>query len=102
MIDEGITNETYAPITGSTFSYQKKFQNFLRRSFKDKFTHYRDIRPGSYQSCRLYATAKTLKFNSLDEITVENLKFRLIISQLATHAEFSEVYSQLFETIMPK
>ena len=102
MIDEGITNETYAPITGSTFSYHKKFQNFLRRSFKDKFTHYRDMRPGSYQSCSLYATAKTLKFNSLDEITVENLKFRLIISELATHAEFSEVYSQLFETIMPK
>ena len=44
MIDEGITNETYAPTADSTLSYLKNFQDFLRRTFKDKFTHYKDMR----------------------------------------------------------
>ena len=39
------------------------------------------MRPVSNQPGRLYATAKTYKFNSLDEITVENLKFQPIISK---------------------
>ena len=85
MIDKGITNVTYAPTTDSTLTDLKKFQDFLRRNFKDKFTHYKDMRPVSNQSGRLYATAKTRKFNSLDEITVENLKFRPITSHMGTY-----------------
>ena len=79
MIDEGITNRTYAPTTGSTLSDLKKFQDFLRRNFKDKFTHFKDMRHVSNQPGRLCATAKT------HEITVENLKFRPIISQVCTY-----------------
>ena len=85
MIDEGITNGTYAPTTDSALTDLKKFQDFSRRNFKDKFTHYKDMRPVSNQPGRLYATAKTHKFNSPDEITVENLKFRPIISQVGTY-----------------
>ena len=59
MINEGITDGTYAPTTDSTFSYIKKFQDLLSRDFKDKFIHYKDIRPVSNQPGRLYATAKT-------------------------------------------
>ena len=45
MVNEGITNEAYAPTTDSTIIDLKKFQDFLRRNFKDKFTHYnKDLR----------------------------------------------------------
>ena len=80
MIDARITNGTYVPTTDSTLTDLKKFQDFLRRNFKDK-----DMTPVSNQPGRSYATAKTHKFNSLDEITVENLKFRPIISQVGTY-----------------
>ena len=53
MIDEGNTNGTYVPTTDSTLSDLKKFQGFLRRNFKDKFTHYKDMRPVANQPGRL-------------------------------------------------
>ena len=43
------------------------------------------MRPTSHESGKLYTTAKTYKFNSLDDITVDNLKFRPIISQIGTY-----------------
>ena len=42
------------------------------------------MRPVSYKPGKLYTTAKTHKFNSLD-ITVDNLQFRPIISQIGTY-----------------
>ena len=42
------------------------------------------MRPKSNQLARLYATAKTNKFNNLDEVTVEKLKFILIVDQTGT------------------
>ena len=56
------------------------------RNFEDKFTHYKEIIHVSNQPGRLYTTAKTQKCNSLDEITVENLKFWAKISQLDTYS----------------
>ena len=44
MIDKGITDGTYAPTTDSAIRYIKKFQNFWGGNFKDKFTHYKDMR----------------------------------------------------------
>ena len=85
MTDEGITNGTYAPTADTTLNDLKKFQDFLRRNLKDKFYRYKDMRPVSNQPGRLYATAKTHKFSSLDEITMEKLKFRPIISQIGTY-----------------
>ena len=85
MIDEGITNGTYAPTVDTILNDVKKFQDFLRRNFKGKFDRYKDMRPVSNQPGRLYATAKTHKFSSLDEITMEKLKFRPIISQVGTY-----------------
>ena len=84
-IDEEITNGTYAPTADITLTDLKKFQDFLRRNFKDKFYRYKDMRPVSNQPGRLYATAKTHKFSSLDGITIEKLKFRPIISQIGTY-----------------
>ena len=79
IIDVGITNGIYAPTADSTLSDLKKFQDFLRRNFKDQFTHYKKMRPISNQPGMLYASAKTYKFNSLDDITTENLESRPII-----------------------
>ena len=53
MIDKGITNGTYAPNTNSALSDFKKIQDFLHHNFKDKFTHYKDMRPISNQPGRL-------------------------------------------------
>ena len=85
MIDEGITNGTYAPTVNTILNDLKKFQDFLCRNFKGKFDRYKDMRPISNQPGRLYATAKTHKFSSLDDITIEKLKFRRIISQVGTY-----------------
>ena len=40
--------------------------------------------PKFNQPGRLYATAKTRKFNDLDEVTVEKLKFRRMVDQTGT------------------
>ena len=85
MIDEGITNGTYAPTVDTILNDLKKFQDFLRRNFKGKFDRYKDMRPVYNQPGRSYATAKTHKFSSLDEIRIEKLKFRPIISQVRTY-----------------
>ena len=41
--------------------------------------------PKSNQPGQLYGTAKTHKFNSIEDITLENLKFRPIIAQSSTY-----------------
>ena len=85
MVDKGIRNGIYTPTEDNTLDDLRKFQDFLRRNFKDKFARYEDMRPVANQPGRIYATAKTHKFNSLDDINVNNLKFRPIISPLGTY-----------------
>ena len=43
------------------------------------------MRPVPNQPGSIYATGRTHKFNSLDDIKVYNLKFRPIISQTGTY-----------------
>ena len=59
------------------------FQSFLYWNFKNH-PSYNKIRRNSNQQARLYATAKTHKFNNLDEVTVEKLKFRPLVDQIGT------------------
>ena len=75
------------------------FKGGLRRSFQDKFWRYEDMRPVSSQPERIYATAKTYTFNSLNEINVDNLKFRPIISQ-NLYLQCSEGSSRISKTTM--
>ena len=42
------------------------------------------MRPKSNQPARLYATAKTHKFNDLDEVTAKKLKSRPTVDQTGT------------------
>ena len=83
MLDEGIKRGTYERSTDTTKHDLETFQRFLYRNFKNH-PSYDKMRPKSSQPARLYATAKTHKFNNIDEITVEKLKFRPIVDQTGT------------------
>ena len=85
MIDEGISNGTYAPTTDSALSDPKKFQDFLHCNFKDKLTHYKYMRPVSNQPGRLYTIAKTHKFNLLVENNSRKLKIATTILQVGIY-----------------
>ena len=85
MIEDGINNGKYATSDeDKTHSNLHNFQQFLYRNFK-KHPFYNKMRPHSNQPGRFFATAKTHKFNSYDEITADNIKIRPIIDQTGTH-----------------
>ena len=83
MLNEGIKRGTYEQTTDTTKQDLETFQSFLYRNFKNH-PSYDKMRPKSNQPARLYATAKTNKFNNHDEVTVEKLKFRPIVGQTGT------------------
>ena len=60
----------------------KQFQDFLYRNFS-KYKKY--MLRSLNQSARLYGTAKTHKFDEINDITVDSLKFRPIIAQTGTY-----------------
>ena len=61
------------------------FHDFLRQNYKGKYDRCEDMRPISNQSGKIYATAKTHKFDSREDITIQNLRFCPIISQIGTY-----------------
>ena len=77
MIQGGIKDGIYEETEDTTLKELKRFQDFLSRNFKknDKYT---EMYPSSNQPAKLYGTAKTHKFDKIDDITVESLKFRPI------------------------
>ena len=83
MLDEGIKRGTYERSTDTTKHDLETFQRSLYRNFKN-LPSYDKMRPKSSEPARLYATAKTHKFNNFHEITVEKLKFRPIVDQTGT------------------
>ena len=85
MLNGGISKGIYARTEDKTLRDLKLFQDFPRRNFKDKYNKYEEMRPAYREPGKLYATAKTHKFNLLDDITADNLKFRPIISQIGTY-----------------
>ena len=83
MLDEIIKRGTYDQSTDNTRQDLGTFQSFLYHNFKNH-TSYDKMKPKSSQPAGLYSTAKTYKFNDLDEISVEKLKFRPIVDQTGT------------------
>ena len=83
MIDDGIIKGTYVETTDNTLKELSRFQDFLYRKFHN-YKHYKDMKPDSNQPARLYGTAKTRKFETLEDIIVVNLKFRPMIYQTGT------------------
>ena len=74
MIDDGIFKGPYVETTDNTLKELSQFQDFLYRNFHNH-ERYEDMKPDSNQPARLYGTAKTHKFETLEDITVANLKF---------------------------
>ena len=84
MIDGGIMKEgTCVETTDNTLKELSQFQDFLYRNFQD-YERYKDMQPDSNQPARLYGTAKTHKFETLEEITAANLKFQPNIDKTGT------------------
>ena len=61
----------------------KHFRSFLYRNFKE-YEYYDKMWPESNQPAQLCGTAKTHEFNNIDDITINNLKFRPITAQSGT------------------
>ena len=62
----------------------KHFQDFLYRHFY-KTKYYDSIRPGFQSTCMFFATTKTHKFDTVEDINVKPLKLRPIIDQTGTY-----------------
>ena len=83
MLDDGIRDGVYQATDDTILSDLKKFSNFLYRNFKTS-NLYDKMTTSSNQPGQLYGTAKTHKFSNYNDITVDTLKFRPIISQVGT------------------
>ena len=70
MLNDGISKGIYPHKEDTTLRDLKLFQDFIRRNFKDKYNKYEEMKRASHEPGKL---------NSLDDITVDNLKFRPII-----------------------
>ena len=57
--------------------------DFLQRNFKS-YEKYDKMRPAANQPAKLFLPAKTHKFNNIEDINVDELKFRPIIDQKGT------------------
>ena len=84
MVEDGIKDSIYKVAEDNTLKDLKLFKSFLYRNFR-KYEHYEEILPKSNQPGQLYGTAKIHKFTNIDEITIDNLKFRPIIAQTGTY-----------------
>ena len=84
MVDDDIKSGIYKATEDNTVIDLKLFKSFLYRNFR-KYEHYEEMIPKYNQQGQLYDTAKTHKFTNIDEITIDNLKFRPIIAQTGTY-----------------
>ena len=99
MIEEGVKKGTYKKTEDTTLQDLKKFQDFLYRNFYT-YKHYKSMYPHSNQPAKLYGTAKTHKFNNIQEINKEKLKFRPIIDQTGTYSyNTAQVISQYLKPL---
>ena len=80
MIDDCIMKGTYVESTDNTLKELLRFQDFLYRN-SHKYECYKYMQPDSNQSAYLYGTTKTHRFETLEDITVANMKFQPIIDQ---------------------
>ena len=83
MINHDIMKDTYVETTDNTLKEISQFQDFLYKKFHN-CKRYKDMQPDSHQTACIYRTVKTHKFETLQDITAANLKFRPIIDQTGT------------------
>ena len=81
---EGISKGKYVQTVNNTHNDLKHFQDSLYRHFY-KTKYYDGMRPVSNQPARFFATAKTHKFDTIEDINVKDLNLRPIIVQTGTY-----------------
>ena len=91
MIEDGITESKYIETSDNALCDLKRFQDFLYRHLY-KHKDYEAIRPRSNQPSRFFATAKTHKFESIKDISLESIKLSSIIDQT------KDLYLQYFKS----
>ena len=97
MISEGISKGKYTEIVDSTHKDLKHFQGFLYRHFY-KTKYYDRMRPVSDQPARFFATTKTYKLVTIEDINVKDLKLTPIIDQTGTYIyDASKVVAQFLK-----
>ena len=88
MIEEGVKKGTYKKTEDTTLQDLKKFQKFFVQELYRNFT------------AKLYGTAKTHKFNNIQEINKEKLKFLPIIDLTGTYSyNTAQVISQYLKPL---
>ena len=84
MIYDGISQGKYVKTVDNTHQDLKHFQNFLYRHFY-KTECYEKVCPISNKPTHFFATAKTHKYDKIEDINIQNLKVRPIIDQSGTY-----------------
>ena len=84
MIDEGISKAKYVETVDSTHKDLKHFQDFVYGYFY-KTKYFDDMRSISNQPVPFFATAKTQKLDTIQDINVKDLKLRPIIDQTGNY-----------------
>ena len=102
MIDDGIQNKMYEETADKTLKHLKIFQEFLYRNFKD-YENYDNTRSVSSQLAKLSGTAKTHKFNNLEDITTQILNCCPIRNHTETFTyKAAKIISNYCKTNLPK
>ena len=84
MINEGIAVGKYIETVDNTHKELERFQDFLYRNLY-KHEQYKNMRLKSNKPGKFFATAKSHKFGSVNDITLDQLKLRPIIDQRGTY-----------------
>ena len=84
MINESIAEAKYTETADNTHKHLKRFQDFIYRNLY-KHEQYENMRPKSNQPGGFFATAKTHKFDSVNDITLDQLKLCPVIDQTGTY-----------------
>ena len=99
MTSESISKGKYVETVDTTHKDLKNFQDFLYRHFY-KTKHYDRMRPVSNQPAQLFATDKTHKFDTIEDINAKDLKLRPIIDQTETYIyDASKVVAQFLKPL---
>ena len=95
---EGISKDKYVQTVNNTHKDLKHFQDFLYRHFYET-KYYDGMRPVSNQPARFFATAKTHKFDTIEDINVKDLNLRPITDQTGTYIyDALKVVAQFLKT----
>ena len=83
IINEGIQQGKNKEIDDNILKELESFKSFLYWHIKNS-PNCKQVLPSSHQAARFFATAKTHRFENINDITIDNLKLRPIIDQTGT------------------